>query len=148
MATFGQRFKQLRKMKNFTQEQLIKNFNQIYHYNLSKSAISQYENNKRLPEINVLINFADYFDVSIDFLLCKKNHGNTLIEEEAEQYILPKDTEKLDLINLPKKLDDLLNSYDQIYFINKPASIKTIELIKNCVKIGIELAKQEKKHKD
>ena len=143
LSTFGQRLKKLRLIKNFTQEQLINDFNKKHHYNLSKSAISQYENNKRLPEISVLINFADYFNVSIDFLLCRKNTGNELIEEDAEKYILPKAISKLDLIDLPEELNKLLNSYDYIYFMNKPASKKSIELIKNCIKIGVELAKQE-----
>lgn len=143
LSTFGQRFKKLRLIKTFTQEQLINDFNKKYHYNLSKSAVSQYENNKRVPEITVLINFADYFNVSIDFLLCRKNNGNQLIEEKVEKYILPKDIDKLDLTNLPEELNKLLNSYNNIYFMNKPASKKSVELIKNCVKIGIELAKQE-----
>ena len=69
MPTFGERFKQLRLMKNYTQEELVNDFNQKYHYNLGKSAISQYENDKRIPEINVLINFANYFFSSYLFFI-------------------------------------------------------------------------------
>ncbi|MDF2889749.1 MAG: transcriptional regulator, family [Clostridia bacterium] len=69
MPTFGQRFKQLRLASNMNQEELANNFNKKHNYNFSKSAISQYENDKRIPEIDALVAFADYFDVSLDYLL-------------------------------------------------------------------------------
>ena len=145
MATFGERFKKLRLMKNYTQDELVNDFNKHYHYSLGKSAISQYENDKRIPEISVLINFADYFDVSIDFLLCRKNYGNTIIEEKAENYILPKSNENLELTGLPNQFDDMLNYYKNINFEGSLASKKVISLIKNCIRIGVELAKEEKR---
>jgi transcriptional regulator with XRE-family HTH domain len=111
---------------------------------LGKSAISQYENDKRIPEISVLVNFADYFDVSLDFLLCRKSCGNSAVEEEAENYILPKSNENLELTDLSKQFDDMLNYYKNINFEGRPASKKVISLIKNCIRIGIELAKEEK----
>lgn len=69
MATFGQRFKSLRLATELNQEELANDFNKKHNYNFSKSAISQYENDKRIPEIDALIAFADYFDVSLDYLL-------------------------------------------------------------------------------
>ena len=145
MYTFGGRFKQLRLIRNYTQEDLVNDFNKKYHYNLGKSAISQYENDKRTPELNVLINFANYFDVSIDFLLCRNSYGNSTIQEEVENYILPKSNEKLELTILPKQFEDMLTYYKNICFNGKPASKKVISLIKNSIRIGIELAKEEEK---
>lgn len=66
---FSKRFKELREEKNKTQQELIDEFNKKYHYNFKKSAISMYENSKRMPEIQALTDFADYFGVSTDFLL-------------------------------------------------------------------------------
>jgi len=40
---------------------------------ISKSAISQYENRLRMPTIQALIAYADYFNVSVDFLLGREN---------------------------------------------------------------------------
>ena len=37
--------------------------------NLSYSILSKYENNERFPSHDILIKIADYFDVSIDYLL-------------------------------------------------------------------------------
>lgn len=69
MVTFGQRFKELRIEKNFKQQELADDFNSIYGYTFSKSSISHYENDKRRPETNALIDFASYFNVSIDYLI-------------------------------------------------------------------------------
>lgn len=69
MATFGQRFKMLRLEKDMKQEELIDDFNKKYHYNFTKAAVSQYENDKRIPEVEALKAFAEYFNVSVDFLL-------------------------------------------------------------------------------
>lgn len=42
-------------------------------FNLSKQAISSYENGVSYPNPEVLIKFADYFDVSVDYLLGRIN---------------------------------------------------------------------------
>lgn len=68
--TFGDRFKKLRIEKGLKQQELADEFNKIYGHTFSKSAVSQYENNKRLPETKALANFASYFGVSVDYLLC------------------------------------------------------------------------------
>lgn len=49
MATFGERFKQLRKEKNLTQEKLAEMFY------TKKSSISRYENNLQIPEFSKVI---------------------------------------------------------------------------------------------
>lgn len=70
MATFGQRFKQLRQEKNLVQEKLAEKFF------LNKSSISRYERDKQVPELEQLQKFAEFFDVSVDYLL-----GNTDIRK-------------------------------------------------------------------
>ncbi len=37
--------------------------------NISREALSHYENGKRSPDIDMLIKLSDYFDVSIDYLI-------------------------------------------------------------------------------
>jgi transcriptional regulator with XRE-family HTH domain len=71
--TFGERFKALRIEKGLKQQELADDFNKIYGHTFAKSSISQYENNKRSPEIKALKDFASYFDVSIDYLLGVSN---------------------------------------------------------------------------
>ena len=68
MATFGMRFKELRNEKKLTQDELVENFNKKYNTTFNKSTISQYENNKRKPEVNILENWADFFNVYSDYI--------------------------------------------------------------------------------
>lgn len=63
------RFKELRQEKGLTQEEFRILFNTRYHRNYTPSAISRFENNKRIPETAALIDFADFFHVSLDYLL-------------------------------------------------------------------------------
>ena len=57
------RIKQLRKEKNITASQLAK------HINVADSTMSLYENGKREPPFETLKSIADFFNVSIDYLL-------------------------------------------------------------------------------
>ena len=94
MDTFGKRFKEARKEKRLTQEQLADKFH------LKKSSISRYENGKQMPEVNLLKEFADFFGVTVDYLLGSesiktedlntKNSGNILFEnaQDAMAFIL------------------------------------------------------------
>ena len=82
--TFGQRFKELRIEKELTQQELADDFNSKYGHTFSKSSISQYENGKRTPENVALKNFADYFKVSIDYLLWVSDIRNNTINIEKE----------------------------------------------------------------
>ena len=63
MITFGQRLKELRTLKRLTQQQLA----DVFY--LNKSSISRYENNSQIPENELLQKIADYFEVSVDYLL-------------------------------------------------------------------------------
>ena len=59
----GSRLKLLRESNKLKQEDITKKFS------LSGSAYSQYENNKRRPTYELLLKFADFYDVSLDYLL-------------------------------------------------------------------------------
>ena len=66
------RFKELRLQLGLTQEEFRQKFNKAYHRNYSSPSISLFENNKRVPEISALLDFADFFAVSLDYLLCRE----------------------------------------------------------------------------
>ena len=57
------RLKEIRKSKNISQLKLAMDLN------TNQNTISRYETNEREPGINELIKIADYFNVSIDYLL-------------------------------------------------------------------------------
>lgn len=59
--------KKLRKEKGISQLKLALDLN------MSQNTISRYETGEREPGINELIKIADYFDVSIDYLVGRYN---------------------------------------------------------------------------
>lgn len=63
MVDFGNRLKTLRLNEQLTQAQLAQKLG------LTKSVISAYETNLRLPSYDVLIHIAQIFKVSTDYLL-------------------------------------------------------------------------------
>ena len=62
---YGTRILQLRKDSNITQQYLSKQLG------ISRAALSHYEKNRREPDYELLVKLADFFDVSIDYLLCR-----------------------------------------------------------------------------
>ena len=57
------RLKELRKKRNISQLKLALDLN------MSQNSISRYENLEREADYKTLIRFADYFNVSLDYLL-------------------------------------------------------------------------------
>lgn len=79
MSVFGDRLKLLRNEKDsLTQEKLGKVFNVL------KGAVSNWENGNRFPDESTLIKLADYFNVSVDYLLGRtdKRQPNHLTKED------------------------------------------------------------------
>lgn len=106
-ATFGDRFKQLRTDKGLKQQELVNEFNKIYHYNFTRAAISQYENNKRIPEIDALKAFAEYFNVSVDYLLGNTDVRNISTTNKKISESLDDDLELSEFWNTLKEREDL-----------------------------------------
>ena len=69
IMTFGKKFKNRRIEMGLTQEQFANEFNKRYNYSFAKSTISNYENDLRTPEMNVIIKLAEMMNISIDYLL-------------------------------------------------------------------------------
>jgi len=75
MNTFGNRLKLLRLEHNLNGIELGKKFN------FSKSTISSWENETREPSQDVLKQLAEYFDVSIDYMIGVSDTRNPLIHD-------------------------------------------------------------------
>ncbi len=60
---FGNRLKELRSYKDINQLEIAN------HLGISRQAYGKYENENRQPDYNTLVKIADYFDVSLDYLL-------------------------------------------------------------------------------
>lgn len=68
MSIFGNRLRGLRKAANLTMNELADKIC------VSKSSINMYERGEREPSIDTLICMADYFNVTLDYLVgrCEK----------------------------------------------------------------------------
>lgn len=53
----------IRKKKGYSQLKVA------FALNISREALSYYENGKRSPDISMLLRMSEYFDVSIDYLI-------------------------------------------------------------------------------
>lgn len=67
MKQFGQNLQKLRTNNNMTQGDLGKLLN------VTQSTIAYYESGKKQPSLETLIVIADYFRVSVDYLLDRMN---------------------------------------------------------------------------
>jgi transcriptional regulator with XRE-family HTH domain len=59
--------RKIRIKKGFTQLKVAMDLN------ISREALSYYENGRRSPDLQMLILMSEYFDVSIDYLITGKN---------------------------------------------------------------------------
>lgn len=66
------RLKELRQRKGITQLKLAMDLN------MNKNSISRYENLERQADYKTLIAFADYFNVSVDYLLNRTDNPTFL----------------------------------------------------------------------
>lgn len=63
MATFGELLAELRKDRGMTQKQLAEQLH------VSVGTVSNYENGAHLPDLEKLVELADHFGVTTDYLL-------------------------------------------------------------------------------
>lgn len=78
---FGDRILQLRNQNNVSQPELAA----VLH--VGRTTISNYETNYSKPDIETLVKIADYFNVSIDYLLGHSNEKYRELEND-EQNVL------------------------------------------------------------
>lgn len=79
----GKKIRDLRREMGITQEELGRMLN------VGKSTISQYENNINKPDLDMIKQIADIFNVSVDYLF-----GRTEIREAVSEYVTHSDPSK------------------------------------------------------
>lgn len=74
----GAFLKELRKEKGFTQEQLAEQLN------VSRRSVSRWETGYNLPDLDILIEMADYYDVGLQELLSGERENEEMNKELEE----------------------------------------------------------------
>ena len=77
----GRFLKDLRKEKNLTQEQLAE------RYQISRRTVSRWETGSNLPDLDILIEMADYYDVDLRELLDGERKSEKM-NKELEETVL------------------------------------------------------------
>lgn len=129
---FGQRLRELRKEKGYTQDTLAKKIG------VSPKTIGTWERQTREPPIDTINKLADIFNVSTDYLL-----GNN---SDHHYYDLNK-KEKLDLGKLADELLAGTNFSVESDYWGEPTTDEQKSNLRNAVLEAIELNKTKSKKK-
>ena len=74
----GQFLKMLRNEKKLTQEQLAK------HFNVSNRSVSRWETGTNLPDISLLVEIADFYDVDVREIIDGERKSEMMDQETRE----------------------------------------------------------------
>ena len=86
MIDISKRIKELRLEKNLKQKDVAK------HLNIATNTLSQFENNKGRPSLEVLSAMADFFEVSIDYLIGREDDfGNIVVPGQSTDQLTAKE---------------------------------------------------------
>ncbi len=119
------RIKELREEAKISQAELASMLG------VTQQALSNYENGLREPDLDTINKIANYFGVSIDYLLCRTNVRNSDIIEEAI-----KDDPELE------RIWNMLNNRDEVRLMFKKIADLKPEDVKRILKI-IEIVEEE-----
>lgn len=122
--------KLLRRQHNLSQKEI----GNIFH--ASQNTVSQWENGTRKPSYDIIQEIADYFDVSVDYLLGRQEQLPELNSKDKRE--------------IQEILDDTeqqLLSQDGLMFDGSPATDEDVQKIIMAMKMGMEMIKKENKAK-
>ncbi|MDX9816377.1 MAG: helix-turn-helix transcriptional regulator [Smithellaceae bacterium] len=124
MKTAGERIRRLREEKDWSQIELAKKAN------INNSVLSRIEASKRPIEDELLVKFAEIFNVTTDYLLCRTDYRN---ESSPEQKIKNAVSDDLELLPFWERLSqrpDLKMLFRQVKDMTPKEIKRIIRLIK------------------
>ena len=106
---------------------------------VTQSTLSDWKRGRSTPKSENMKKLADYFGVSIDYLMTGKEETSN-----KEPQLKPKD--ERDIKTILANTEQLLKQ-DGLMFDGDPASPEAIESILSAMQIGMEMAKKKNKEK-
>lgn len=113
----GDRLKELRIKKGLKQSEIAELLG------LSSSAVGMYEQNRRKPDSEILLKYAEIFDVSVDYILGNSNIESGEFMDEIRKFV---------------------SSCDGLMFNGEVLSDDDLEQIMNAIEISTALIKKKK----
>lgn len=105
--------------------------------NVTQTALSNWKSGRSTPNTKTLQKIADYFGVSIDYLMTGEDSST-----KKEPALKPKDEK--DIKHILENTEQLLRQ-PGLMFDGKPASQESIDSILSAMQIGMEMAKKRNK---
>lgn len=122
--SFGKRLRKLRLAKNMTQSELGK------VVNVTNVGVAKWESDDRFPDKDTLIKLADFFDVSLDYLLGRTDHPNATVHKtEVDGH-------------------DVEIGYDKEVYPDGLTHEQVIEILKSLKAAGFSFSPKEDSEKD
>lgn len=97
-AKIGSFLKELRKGKNLTQEQLAEKFN------VASRTVSRWENGNNMPDLSILVELADFYDIDIRELIDGERKSENMTEEMKDTLVKVADYSESEKENIIRKL--------------------------------------------
>lgn len=97
----GEFLKELRKEKGLTQEQLAEQFN------VSRRSVSRWETGSNLPDLDILMEMADYYEVELKEMLDGERKSENMNEELKETVLKVAEFSSEDKMKLTQRMNKL-----------------------------------------
>lgn len=111
MDTFKTRLRKLRENKDLTQEELAKAIG------VTRSSLASWETGRREPDFETVSKLADFFNVSVDYLLGRDDNSS----QDDRQYVI--DDDALEYLDELHKRPEMKTLFD----VSRKASKEDIE---------------------
>ena len=123
----GDKIKNLRLEKGYDQQEICD------FLNIEQSTLSNYENNRRTPKLEMIAKMADFFGVTTDYLLDREVELTKKDNMEIDEYL--------------NQFENELLSQTGLMFDGEPMTQESKEKLIAAMRIGAEMAKKEAKEK-
>lgn len=123
----GEKIKNLRLEKGYDQQEICD------FLNIEQSTLSNYENNRRTPKLEMIAKIADFFGVTTDYLLDREVELTKKDNMEIDEYL--------------NQFENELLSQTGLMFDGEPMTQESKEKLIAAMRIGAEMAKKEAKEK-
>lgn len=136
----GKQLKMLREAKGKSQQEVCSALN------IEQSTLANYENDKRIPKLEILINLAEYYNVSVDCLLGLKkvnsngNCYNYFYEEGLANWNIRKKSEELGISyeSALSQTDIGKERFDQLWYGNSQPYAEELVRFSHILNVSID----------
>ena len=127
MVTLGARLRALREEKGLTLEQVANSVG------TTKVSIGRYEKDEREPKSEMLNLLADFFNVSVDYLLGRETFKHLRTQSAEKTITNNNNLSKKEIINIEKEAQQMIDNLevaDVVEFCGTPADEEDKEFLK------------------